>query len=216
MTEAAKKIIAGIREARQRYGINVIAGMLAGEERAKLREYGVTTLSCHGSLRELPESEIKQIINRLMEENILTVTQDRYALLRLTGLTEEVTGGVRQVILKRAKNTSEKEGASGTGRRNASTRLRRSDILNSRGLELFERLRELRTRIASEENLPPYIIFSDKTLVDMCVKAPFSREEMLQVSGVGENKYERYGERFLAAIAEAGGVLPEAKKPNLH
>lgn len=208
VTEAAKKIIAGIREAKQRYGINVTAGMLAGEERAKLREYGVTALSCHGSLRELPESEIKQIINRLLEENILTVTQDRYALLRLTGLTEEVTGGVRQVILKKAKNTSEKEGASGTGRRNASTRLRRSDILNSRGLELFERLRELRTRIASEENLPPYIIFSDKTLVDMCVKAPFSREEMLQVSGVGENKYERYGERFLAAIAEytGGGV----------
>lgn len=209
VTEAAKKIIAGIREARQRYGINVIAGMLAGEERAKLREYGVTTLSCHGSLRELPESEIKQIINRLLEENILTVTQDRYALLRLTGLTEEVTGGVRQVILKKAKNTSEKEGASGTGRRNASTRLRRSDILNSRGLELFERLRELRTRIASEENLPPYIIFSDKTLVDMCVKAPFSREEMLQVSGVGENKYERYGERFLAAIAEYTGGIRE-------
>ena len=208
VTEAAKKIIAGIREAKQRYGINVIAGMLAGEERAKLREYGVTALSCHGSLRELPESEIKQIINRLLEENILTVTQDRYALLRLTDLTEAVTGGVRQVILKKAKNTSEKEGASGTGRRNASTRLRRSDILNSRGLELFERLRELRTRIASEENLPPYIIFSDKTLVDMCVKAPFSREEMLQVSGVGENKYERYGERFLAAIAEytGGGV----------
>ena len=51
-------------------------------------------LSCHGSLRELPESEIKQIINRLLEENILTVTQDRYALLRLTDLTEAVTGGV--------------------------------------------------------------------------------------------------------------------------
>lgn len=176
VTEAAKKIIAGIREAKQRYGINVIAGMLAGEERAKLREYGVTALSCHGSLRELPESEIKQIINRLLEENILTVTQDRYALLRLTDLTEAVTGGVRQVILKKAKQTAEKEAASGTGRRNASTRLRRSDILNSRGLELFERLRELRTRIASEENLPPYIIFSDKTLVDMCVKAP-SREK---------------------------------------
>ena len=103
VTEAAKKIIAGIREAKQRYGINVIAGMLGGEERAKLREYGVTALSCHGSLRELPESEIKQIINRLLEENILTVTQDRYALLRLTDLTEAVTGGVRQSRPQRRK-----------------------------------------------------------------------------------------------------------------
>ncbi len=208
VTEAAKKIIAGIREAKQRYGINVIAGMLAGEERAKLREYGVTALSCHGSLRELPESEIKQIINRLLEENILTVTQDRYALLRLTDLTEAVTGGVRQVILKKAKQTAEKEAASGTGRRNASTRLRRSDILNSRGLELFERLRELRTRIASEENLPPYIIFSDKTLVDMCVKAPFSREEMLQVRVYGRDS----GEVLLWGACGSGCHVPECLK----
>jgi len=80
--------------------------------------------------------------------------------------------------------------------------MRKSDILNSKGLELFERLRALRTEIAKEESLPPYIIFSDKTLVDMCVKAPMEKQEMMQVTGVGENKYERYGERFLAAILD--------------
>ncbi|MDE7016421.1 MAG: HRDC domain-containing protein, partial [Lachnospiraceae bacterium] len=71
----------------------------------------------------------------------------------------------------------------------------------------FEQLRDLRTAIAREENLPPYIIFADKTLVDMCVRTPFDKKEMLKVIGVGENKYTRYGERFLDAIREyTGGV----------
>lgn len=209
VTEAAVRIIAGIREVRQRYGINVIAGMLAGEERAKLREYGLTECQSFGSLRELQENEIKQVVNRLLDENILVTTNDRYALLRLTDLAEEVTAGARQVIFKKAKKTAQRENAFDSGKRSAASRMRRSDILNSRGLELFERLRELRTRIAGEESLPPYIIFSDKTLVDMCIKAPLSREEMLRVSGVGENKYERYGERFLSVITEYTGGIKE-------
>lgn len=70
------------------------------------------------------------------------------------------------------------------------------------GLELFEVLRGLRTEIAREEAIPPYMIFSDKTLVDMCVKIPFTKAEMLDVSGVGENKYAKYGERFINQIQE--------------
>ena len=74
------------------------------------------------------------------------------------------------------------------------------DVLNERGVELFNRLRELRKMIAVSVGMPPYIIFSDKTLIDMCIKVPFNREEMLSVSGVGENKYERYGKTFVDEI----------------
>ena len=105
----------------------------------------------------------------------------------MTDLADEITDGTRRVILKQVKRTAEKKGNS--------SKARKSDILNSRGLELFEQLRQLRTKIAGEEGLPPYIIFSDKTLVDMCIKVPVSKEEMLRVSGVGENK--QYGERFM-------------------
>lgn len=87
--------------------------------------------------------------------------------------------------------------------------MRRSDILNSKGLELFEELRELRATIAREENMPTYIIFADKTLVEMCIKLPLTKKEMLKVTGVGENKFERYGERFLAAIREYTGGIRE-------
>ena len=65
---------------------------------------------------------------------------------------------------------------------------------------LFERLRALRTQIAREEKVPPYIVFSDKTLVDMCMKKPRTKAEMLAVSGVGEFKYGKYGERFLQCV----------------
>ena len=85
----------------------------------------------------------------------------------------------------------------------------RSDILNSRGRELFEQLRELRTIIAKEENVPSYIVFADKTLLDMCVKAPLTKDEMLKVAGVGENKYEHYGERFVDAIQKYTGGARE-------
>ena len=65
---------------------------------------------------------------------------------------------------------------------------------------MFEDLRGLRREIAREENVPPYLIFSDRTLVDMCVKKPQNREQMLQVSGVGDYKLEKYGEAFLSRI----------------
>lgn len=209
VTEAAVKIITCIREVRQRYGINVIAGMLAGANRAKLQEYGVMAYRSFGALRDMQETEIKQIINRLLTENVLVTTGDKYALLGTAAAAEEVINGTRHILLKQARRTGEGSEESGRGQKKSAARMRKSDILNSRGLELFERLRECRTGLAREEGLPPYIIFSDKTLVDMCVKVPMSREEMLRVSGVGENKYERYGEVFLGVIADYTGGIRE-------
>jgi len=72
---------------------------------------------------------------------------------------------------------------------------------------LFEILRALRTEIAKEEKVPPYIVFSDKTLIHMCVVKPRTKTEMLSVSGVGEFKYEKYGERFLDCVREECGEL---------
>ncbi|MDE6386454.1 MAG: DNA helicase RecQ [Lachnospiraceae bacterium] len=209
VTEAAVKIISGIQEVRQRYGINVIAGMLAGESRAKLREYRVSDYESYGSLKGMREGEIKQIINEMLVENLLVMTNDKYAVLKVASEADAVLEGGKHVILRQPKKVPGKEGEGSTGRKKGRSKARKSDILNSRGLELFENLRQLRTEIAREENMPPYIIFSDKTLVDMCVKVPLSREEMLTVSGVGDNKYVRYGERFLSVIEDYTGGMHE-------
>ena len=72
--------------------------------------------------------------------------------------------------------------------------------------QLFEILRGLRLEIAREEKVPPYIVFSDKTLTHMCILKPNTKSEMLSVTGVGEFKYEKYGERFVSCIRENGAV----------
>lgn len=215
VTQAAAKIIDCILECGQRYGMNVTAGILAGESRAKLREYGVFQYQSYGSLKELREPEIKTIIYLMLSEGLLAMSNDKYAVLKVTPDADAVRKEERRVIWKKVKTDADRAAVnhSGTGR------MRKSDILNSKGLELFERLRALRTTIAKEESLPPYIIFSDKTLVDMCVRAPMEKQEMMQVTGVGENKYNRYGERFLTEIAAyTGGVrekyyFGDAKEP---
>ena len=83
------------------------------------------------------------------------------------------------------------------------------EALTAAGFKLFDKLSELRLHIAREEHMPPYIIFSDKTLIDMAVKVPESKYEMLNVSGVGERKFAKYGERFLVLIEACIGENPE-------
>ena len=207
VTDAARKIISCIREMRGRYGINVVAGTLAGDNRAKLREYGVSNYESYGVLKNMTEPRIKQIINQMLLEDLLCLTKDKYALLRVTNQGDAIQKGGRTLILKEAKRNLAEENMSGSTRLASRAKARRSDILNSKGLELFECLRRLRAEIAREQSLPPYIIFSDKTLLDMCIRLPMEKSEMLCVNGVGENKFEKYGERFLQEIlAFTGGV----------
>lgn len=210
VTEEAGKIIACVREMRGRYGINVVAGTLTGDNRAKLREYGVSAYAAYGSLAKIPEAGIKEIINQMLLEGYLSRTADKYALLRVTEKAETLADGSNRIILKEPKRKPLAEPR--TGAKSGASGKRKSDILNSRGLELFDTLRALRTEIAKEESVPPYIIFSDKTLVDMCVKLPFEKREMLTVNGVGENKFEKYGERFLREI----GVFTSGVKEKLY
>ncbi len=202
VTHVAMKIIGCVMDCHQRYGVNVVVGTVCGNNSAKLRAYGVSKLPSYGSLQELSEAKVKQIMNQMLVEQILFLTNDKYTLVKLTSLAKEVYEGRKKVILKQPKRSIQQEMERDKSKKQAAKRYRKSDILTSAGLELFERLRELRSTIAREEAMPPYIIFSDKTLVDMCVKRPGNRKEMLQVSGVGENKFERYGGRFLERIAE--------------
>ncbi len=200
VTQEAVKIIQCVIDCKQRYGINVIVGIVCGNNSAKLREYGVMKLPSFGSLAKLSEARVKQILNQMLIEKILFLTNDKYTIVKLNALSKEVIQGER-VVLQRIPKKSLVQEQQYDESKTAKSR-RKSDILNSKGLEMFDKLRELRSIIAKEESMPPYIIFSDKTLVDMCVKVPLSREEMMQVTGVGESKFDKYGERFLNRISE--------------
>lgn len=149
------------------------------------------------------------MLNRLLTEQILVQTQDKYALLKLTERANEVTGRERTVILRVPKKNPVREEAESDRGGALPSGQRRSDVLNTRGLELFDRLRAVRAGLARSQGIPPYVVFSDKTLTGMCVRTPLNKEEMLLVTGVGENKFEKYGEEFLQAISAFTGGKKE-------
>lgn len=206
MTQEAGKVLACLKEQEERYGLNVVVGTLLGGKNAKLREYRVDQYASYASLSRLREQELKDLISQMMEEGYLRQTKDKYGLLQTTGKAQDIVDGLCKVIVKLEPRSSR---AAEEDDRIKGSASRRSDILNNRGLAFFEELRELRREIAREKGIPPYLVFSDKTLVDMCVRLPMNREEMMKVNGMGAFKYEKYGERFLACIMEYTGGIRE-------
>ena len=218
VTDAAIQVMNCVRELRQRFGISVVVGTLRGRDNAKLRSYGLEKCASYGKLEHLGEETIKNIINLLLQEDLLRTTLDKYSLLKFTpdgyDLLDKYnaslvgTEGAEPVRIMLRSLKQEEEQRSSEHRKSGKSR-RVSEVLTSKGLELFDILRSLRSELAREEGIPPYIVFADKTLLDMCLKLPLGKEEMLAVSGVGENKYMRYGQQFLQTIQDFTGGRKE-------
>lgn len=204
MTEQAKRVINCVYETKGRYGLSVVLGTLLGANRAKLREIGATEYKSYGALRDDSEAAIRLLINQMIQENYLRQTDDKYGLLRMGSEVNKLHNENTRVIV-RMHTEKEPERI-----RTKTKKARSTDALTTAGFELFEKLRALRLEIAREEAVPPYIIFSDKSLIDMCVKVPHTKTEMLQVNGVGENKFAKYGNRFMDEIKRY-----EAAHPNV-
>ena len=194
MTAQAKWVINCVYEAKERYGLSVIVGTLLGANRTKLREIGTTEYKSYGSLRDYSETGIRLLISQMIDEGYLFQTDDTYSVLHMGEKMNRLHDENTHVIVRmHEEKESDKKPKKQTKAENA-------DALTLAGMKLFEKLRALRLDIAKEASLPPYIVFSDKTLVDMCAKLPHTREEMLNVNGVGENKFMKYGQRFLDEI----------------
>lgn len=207
VTEMAQAILGCVRECRQRYGMNVILETVHGADTAKIRGYRMNQNSFYGSLKKTPVYKLRQILQYLILKEYITPTNDEYAVLKLTEKAEPILDGQERLIMKLAKEQEHpakvKTGKGVSGSQKGSKRaLLSGEGFGEREEALFERLRQLRTQIAREEKVPPYIVFSDKTLTHMCMLKPETREAMLRVSGVGEHKYEKYGQRFLECILE--------------
>ena len=193
MTRDAKQVINCVYEAKGRYGMNIIIGTLLGADRARLRELRTTDYKTYGVLKNRSESELRLLISQLLLDGYLYQTADKYSVIRM-GSVEPLKDPNTHVFVRTYKDREPE--------RQTSRRSRKStDTLTRAGYELFDILRNLRLTIAREEGVPPYIIFSDRTLIDMSAKAPRDRAAMLSVSGVGEVKHDKYGDRFIEAIA---------------
>lgn len=194
MTEAAKKVINCVYEAKGRYGRQIIIDTVAGAKTARLEEIGTVRYKSYGVLAGTNKNLLRRLIEQLVLEGYLRVGD--YQVLKL-GDISGLKNPEASVFVKITDEDKQPEKTAKTKKKAKSV-----ETLTSSGYKLFERLKKLRLEIAREESMPPYIIFSDKTLIDMAAKMPASKPEMLDVSGVGENKFAKYGERFLEVIEE--------------
>lgn len=194
MTDAAKQIINCVYESRQRFGKTIIIDTVAGAKTARLAEIGAVNYKSYGVLASTNKKLIRRLVEQMVAEGYLRVGD--YQVVKL-GNFQALKDPETTVMVKITDDDKLPQRAEKTKKKTNG-----KDALTAAGFKLFDKFRELRLQIAREENMPPYIIFSDKTLIDMAVMMPRSKSEMLEVSGVGENKYGKYGERFLRVIEE--------------
>lgn len=192
VTEIAARLIGCVKESSWAFGLVAIADAVHGSRNAKILRGGLAENPYYGSCSEVPLHQLRQIMNHLVMQGYLTIAGE-YRTIQLTDTSDEILNG-RPVFMKTARERPKP--AAGTKEKKISVSAGQQDI--DRGL--FEKLRALRLEIARQEKVPPYIVFSDKTLVQMCILKPQDRTEMLRVSGVGEMKYAKYGERFLEVL----------------
>ena len=193
VTEIAAALMGCVRESGQRYGINVLIDAVHGANTAKIRQYQMDRNPYYGSLSKVPVYKLRQVANYLLVEGYIRLTNDEYMLVKLTEKTREVLEGDTVLVMKMAREREKRE----KNEVKTKQKLFGAGQLQAKDESLFLKLRALRTEIAREERVPPYIVFSDKSLIHMCILKPKTKAEMLKVTGVGEFKYEKYGERFL-------------------
>ena len=185
-------------------------GKLAGMKEAELRPLIAQLISDGYIIQTQDEYSVLKMgdITPLKQENAHIYLKrmkesEEVKNAKLVGKTRS-TGSSYEAGDETFLSGSGKKGRKQTGkagkRSSSSTGKKSTDSLTSAGYELFERLKALRMIIAREEGMPPYIVFSDKTLIDMCEKLPLNAEAMLEVSGVGQNKLMKYGQRFVNEI----------------
>jgi len=188
ITVTTQKILSCVVRMRERYGINMIINTLRGSKSEKITSLGLDKLSTYGICEERVE-RLRAIINHLILSGYLIKTDEKYPIIKLGALANEVLNGDVTVSMKLSKE-----------REPTPSKPIKSKETVPIDKQLFEILRSVRAEIAKEQSLPAFVIFHDSTLTDMCAKLPKTEEEFLEVSGVGKVKAERYGERFLDAI----------------
>ncbi|KKB37151.1 DNA helicase RecQ [Bacillus thermotolerans] len=190
VTKEAQMVLSCVVRMGQRYGKTMVAQVLTGSKNKKIMEFGFHTLSTYGILQEQSVKEVSGFIDFLISQELLGVEHGKFPTIFVTSQGKEVLLGRQEVERKEAVKTKQ---------------IASDD-------PLFEELRGLRKQLAEQAGVPPFVIFSDQTLKDMCIKLPQSEEEFLAVSGVGASKLEKYGEPFMAAVSAFCEKHPEREK----
>lgn len=178
VTKEAQMILSCVVRMGQKFGKAITAQVLTGSRNKKVIEFGFDRLSTYGILKHHSAKEVSNLIEFMISQDLLAVAQGQFPTIFVAEGGKEVLLGKRQVKRKGAVITKQ----------------------ITEGDPLFEALRKIRKSLADAAGVPPFVIFSDKTLLDMCARRPKNEGELLEVTGVGASKLEKYGTVFLGAL----------------
>ena len=199
-TEAAQKVLSAVVRTDQIFGQAYLIDVLLGHETDRVRHFGHHRLPTFGVGREREKREWQSVIRQLVAAGLLAVDVDGHGGLRLAGDARDVLRGTRTVELRREPPPA---------KRARGTKAATAAILPDADRGLFEALRAKRLELARAQAVPPYVVFSDRTLLEIAARRPVTLEQLADVHGIGESKLARYGEIVLevvAAVAAAGAT----------
>jgi ATP-dependent DNA helicase RecQ len=200
-TEAAQKLLSAVVRTGSRFGQAYLIDVLLGEANERMQRFGHDRIPTFGAGKELDRNAWRSVVRQLVAAGLLVVEVDGYGGLRPAGAARDVLRGERSVPLRRdtvAPVRSRRE------RRKPPTVATTSDA----DPRLFEKLRAKRTELARAQSVPPYVVFSDRSLLEMAAARPADLAAMRAVHGVGDTKLARYGDAFLAVIREHAAEAP--------
>ncbi len=186
VTEEAQKTFSCVARMRQRFGINLTVKVLRGANDAKVRQFGFDRLPTYGALKQYKEKDLANLLNVFVADGYLAMSDGQYPTVALTNRAVAVLEGQERVFQKITKV-------------DAASASSDDEAFEGRG-ELFDELRRVRKALADKAKVPPFTIFHDATLREMCAKLPRTEEALLGIKGVGENKVAKYGRAFLECI----------------
>lgn len=195
MTEQVRSICLCVDELKGRFGMTMVADILKGSQNAKIRRYGFERNSAFGMLGNFSLSEVRDIVRQCIDDGYLEQSDGKYPVVSLTADGREALGGHKRIMQQ--KRVVEDVPAAIPPRRQK----RRANAVDEEALRpLFDALRAVRRDLAKDENIPPFVIFSDATLWDMAALKPNSLDAMGDIKGVGSFKLHKYGRSFISAI----------------
>lgn len=178
ITLEAQQIFSCVRRMRERFGVTLVASVLKGSRNKKVLDFGFDELSTYGLMKQRTEKEIVDLIQLLVAEGYLQLAEGKFPTVKLSSKAGAVLAGTERVVQRiRVKPAAA--------------------VVQDAETELFDELRKLRSEIAKREGIPPYIVFPDSTLREMCGVKPTNPAAMLKIKGVGEAKFFKYGAYFI-------------------
>ncbi|MHC4993872.1 MAG: DNA helicase RecQ [Planctomycetota bacterium] len=194
--EHAQKALSCVYRTDQVFGAQYLIEVLRGGESDRIRRFGHDRLSVFGIGKDLDKRQWQSVFRQLVAGGLLTVDLE-HGSMRLTEAAGEVLRGERDVELRHDPTPTRSARRSKTRRASADIEL---SLPDHRSRELYELLRSERLKIAKDHNVPPYVIFTNKTLIAMVLANPSTMDEMAHVSGLGQTKLKKYGRAFLDIV----------------